>query len=75
MNEDSGTLPEGFLYRRERLPSIVVEPTEQSELESGELRWPPRCVNVQEEQDDSCSDNSVGSVDRGRHEDTQMNEG
>ncbi|XP_053345279.1 protein LBH [Clarias gariepinus] len=24
-----------------RLPSIVVEPTETGEVESGELRWPP----------------------------------
>ncbi|XP_069016904.1 LBH domain-containing protein 2-like [Embiotoca jacksoni] len=24
-----------------RLPSIVVEPTDSSEVESGELRWPP----------------------------------
>ncbi|XP_076873085.1 protein LBH [Brachyhypopomus gauderio] len=24
-----------------RLPSIVVEPTEGGEVESGELRWPP----------------------------------
>ncbi|KAM3594247.1 uncharacterized protein V6R79_004852 [Siganus canaliculatus] len=24
-----------------RLPSIVVEPTDASEVESGELRWPP----------------------------------
>lgn len=24
-----------------RLPSIVVEPTEGDEVESGELRWPP----------------------------------
>uniref|UniRef100_A0A669AX99 LBH domain-containing protein n=1 Tax=Oreochromis niloticus TaxID=8128 RepID=A0A669AX99_ORENI len=24
-----------------RLPSIVVEPTDGSEVESGELRWPP----------------------------------
>ncbi|XP_066550698.1 protein LBH isoform X2 [Amia ocellicauda] len=24
-----------------RLPSIVVEPTESGEVESGELRWPP----------------------------------
>ncbi|XP_042357171.1 protein LBH [Plectropomus leopardus] len=24
-----------------RLPSIVVEPLEQTEVESGELRWPP----------------------------------
>ncbi|CAK6977067.1 protein LBH-like [Scomber scombrus] len=35
MNEDSdsSSYPEDFRYRRERLPSIVVEPTEQSELE------------------------------------------
>ncbi|XP_035277189.1 protein LBH-like isoform X2 [Anguilla anguilla] len=25
-----------------RLPSIVVEPTESGEVESGELRWPPK---------------------------------
>ncbi|KAG9344715.1 hypothetical protein JZ751_010402, partial [Albula glossodonta] len=25
----------------ERLPSIVVEPTESGDVESGELRWPP----------------------------------
>ncbi|XP_059907708.1 LBH domain-containing protein 2-like [Gadus macrocephalus] len=25
----------------ERLPSIVVEPMDSSEVESGELRWPP----------------------------------
>lgn len=24
-----------------RLPSIVVEPTETGDVESGELRWPP----------------------------------
>ena len=24
-----------------RLPSIVVEPTDATEVESGELRWPP----------------------------------
>ncbi|XP_059814348.1 protein LBH-like [Hypanus sabinus] len=24
-----------------RLPSIVIEPTDNSEVESGELRWPP----------------------------------
>lgn len=24
-----------------RLPSIVVEPTDAAEVESGELRWPP----------------------------------
>ncbi|XP_060734292.1 uncharacterized protein lbhl [Tachysurus vachellii] len=37
--------PEGTLVcvpqGKERLPSIVVEPTDISEVESGELRWPP----------------------------------
>ncbi|XP_034161341.2 protein LBH [Pangasianodon hypophthalmus] len=32
-----GCVPQG----KERLPSIVVEPTDISEVESGELRWPP----------------------------------
>ncbi|KAM4852860.1 LBH domain-containing protein 2 [Thomomys bottae] len=27
-----------------RLPSIVVEPTEAGAVESGELRWPPECL-------------------------------
>uniref|UniRef100_UPI003AAD6AAB protein LBH-like n=1 Tax=Centroberyx gerrardi TaxID=166262 RepID=UPI003AAD6AAB len=31
-----------------RLPSIVVEPTDGAEVESGELRWPP--------DEPSCSD-------------------
>ncbi|XP_061099776.1 protein LBH-like isoform X2 [Conger conger] len=32
-----------------RLPSIVVEPTDDSKVESGELRWPPK--------DQSATDN------------------
>uniref|UniRef100_A0A3B4AG40 Protein LBH n=1 Tax=Periophthalmus magnuspinnatus TaxID=409849 RepID=A0A3B4AG40_9GOBI len=34
---------------KDRLPSIVVEPTE-GEVESGELRWPPEEFVVNEEQ-------------------------
>uniref|UniRef100_A0A8C6S5F7 LBH domain-containing protein n=1 Tax=Neogobius melanostomus TaxID=47308 RepID=A0A8C6S5F7_9GOBI len=45
--------PTDFQYRRERLPSIVVEPTEQSEAESGELRWPPRSLSTDGDDDDS----------------------
>lgn len=30
-----------------RLPSIVVEPTESGEVESGELRWPPEDLKGQ----------------------------
>ncbi|XP_055004596.1 protein LBH-like [Boleophthalmus pectinirostris] len=52
-DSDSDSYPEDFLYRRERLPSIVVEPTEQSEAESGELRWPPRTASSEGEEEDS----------------------
>ncbi|XP_072895821.1 protein LBH isoform X1 [Hemitrygon akajei] len=33
-----------------RLPSIVVEPTESGEVESGELRWPPEEMNLLEDE-------------------------
>lgn len=32
---------ERFPKLSKRLPSIVVEPTDGAEVESGELRWPP----------------------------------
>lgn len=35
-----------------RLPSIVVEPTETGEVESGELRWPPDDLSPTEESRD-----------------------
>uniref|UniRef100_A0A3B4USI6 LBH domain-containing protein n=1 Tax=Seriola dumerili TaxID=41447 RepID=A0A3B4USI6_SERDU len=64
---DSSSYPDDFLYRRERLPSIVVEPTEHTELESRELHWPPRCLmsnNVEEEEEEnSGADHTEGSVD------------
>ncbi|XP_017275477.1 protein LBH [Kryptolebias marmoratus] len=37
---------------KERLPSIVVEPTEMSEVESGELRWPPEDVETEDDEED-----------------------
>lgn len=40
---------------KDRLPSIVVEPTE-GEVESGELRWPPEEFLVSEEEDDEEED-------------------
>ncbi|XP_030621060.1 uncharacterized protein lbhl [Chanos chanos] len=47
--------PEGTLncveQEKERLPSIVVEPTEVSEVESGELRWPPENMDFEEDED------------------------
>uniref|UniRef100_H3A699 Protein LBH n=1 Tax=Latimeria chalumnae TaxID=7897 RepID=H3A699_LATCH len=39
---------------KDRLPSIVVEPTED-DVESGELRWPPEEFLVQEEQNEDPS--------------------
>ncbi|XP_030628644.1 protein LBH [Chanos chanos] len=36
---------------KDRLPSIVVEPTD-GEVESGELRWPPEEFLVSEEDED-----------------------
>lgn len=37
---------------KERLPSIVVEPTEVSEVESGELRWPPENIEIEDDEED-----------------------
>ncbi|KAG8002148.1 Protein LBH [Nibea albiflora] len=39
-------------HEKERLPSIVVEPTELSEVESGELRWPPENMDMEEDEED-----------------------
>lgn len=39
---------ERFPKLSKRLPSIVVEPTESGEVESGELRWPPDDLNSPE---------------------------
>ncbi|KAK2912706.1 uncharacterized protein lbhl [Channa argus] len=39
-------------HQKERLPSIVVEPTEVSEVESGELRWPPENTDMEEDEED-----------------------
>lgn len=41
---------EGHIKVRDRLPSIVVEPTDMCEVESGELRWPPEDFLVLDEE-------------------------
>nr|XP_009935659.1 PREDICTED: protein LBH [Opisthocomus hoazin] len=41
---------------KDRLPSIVVEPTE-GDVESGELRWPPEEFLVQEEEEEEEEEN------------------
>ncbi|XP_028294450.1 protein LBH-like [Gouania willdenowi] len=43
---------------KDRLPSIVVEPTE-GEVESGELRWPPEEFLVSEEEEDEQNNGSI----------------
>ncbi|KAM8807089.1 LBH domain-containing protein 2 [Eudromia elegans] len=54
--EEGGPSAQAFPDSREkypkltkRLPSIVVEPTESGEVESGELRWPPDDLKSAEE--------------------------
>ncbi|XP_062241640.1 uncharacterized protein lbhl [Platichthys flesus] len=39
-------------HRKKRLPSIVVEPTDLNEVESGELRWPPESINMDQDEED-----------------------
>lgn len=40
---------------KDRLPSIVVEPTD-GDVESGELRWPPEEFVVEEEKEQNHED-------------------
>ncbi|KAI2658176.1 Protein LBH [Labeo rohita] len=53
---------------KDRLPSIVVEPTED-EVESGELRWPPEefLVSEEEEDEEECD----GNVQNGQMQNSQ----
>ncbi|KAK9520637.1 hypothetical protein VZT92_020508 [Zoarces viviparus] len=39
-------------HAKERLPSIVVELSEVSDVESGELRWPPENTDMEEDEED-----------------------
>ncbi|KAL1267218.1 hypothetical protein QQF64_002893 [Cirrhinus molitorella] len=59
----------GAARLKERLPSIVVEPSEESEEESGELQWPPlntqTSIDQEEEEEEDpfqehCELNSGG---------------
>uniref|UniRef100_A0A8C1A4Z6 Protein LBH n=4 Tax=Cyprinus carpio TaxID=7962 RepID=A0A8C1A4Z6_CYPCA len=54
---------------KDRLPSIVVEPTE-GEVESGELRWPPEefLVSEEEEDEEECDGNlQNGQMQNSQH--------
>ncbi|XP_070698781.1 protein LBH [Pempheris klunzingeri] len=50
---------------KDRLPSIVVEPTE-GEVESGELRWPPEEFLVSEEEEEEEEEQNNGSIPNGQ---------
>ncbi|XP_052428806.1 protein LBH isoform X1 [Carassius gibelio] len=53
---------------KDRLPSIVVEPTE-GEVESGELRWPPEEFLVSEEDEDE--EECDGNLQNGQMQNSQ----
>lgn len=50
---------------KDRLPSIVVEPTD-GEVESGELRWPPEEFLVSEEEEEEEDGPSSGGIPNGQ---------
>ncbi|XP_054469843.1 protein LBH [Anoplopoma fimbria] len=52
---------------KDRLPSIVVEPTE-GEVESGELRWPPEefLVSEEEEEEEEEEQQNNASIPNGQ---------
>lgn len=54
-----------------------MEPTEHSELESGELHWPPQCLmsNNVEEKEDSSADRTEGPEDGEQQGDMGTEEG
>ncbi|KAI4887966.1 hypothetical protein NFI96_018259, partial [Prochilodus magdalenae] len=56
---------------KDRLPSIVVEPTD-GEVESGELRWPPEEFIVsEEEEDEDEEEESNGKAQTGQVQNSQ----
>lgn len=74
-DSNSNSYPDKFLYQRKRLPSIVVEPTENGEQESGELRWPPGyhlSSKEEEEEVSSSAEHTEAPVDGEQQEDTGM---
>lgn len=67
---DSSSIPEDFLFGRERLPSIVVE------LESGEVNWPPQGnMMTEDEEQNSNIDHTEVSLDRDQQDDMGTEEG
>lgn len=66
-NEEADSCAENVLYRRERLPSIVVEPTEHNELESDNPRWPKPSSSEDAEETGGSAD-PTGSADDGEQQ-------
>lgn len=58
---------EGLLFQKSRLPSIVVEPSQGSDGESGELLWPPEDFPLLEgaEQDEFLAEEEEGELEAG----------
>uniref|UniRef100_A0A673CHP5 Protein LBH n=1 Tax=Sphaeramia orbicularis TaxID=375764 RepID=A0A673CHP5_9TELE len=56
---------------KDRLPSIVVEPTE-GEVESGELRWPPEEFLVSEEEEEEEDEEEEEEQSNGRIQNGQV---
>ncbi|CAM9981035.1 unnamed protein product [Lampetra planeri] len=52
----SASAAAAFRANKQRLPSIVVEPTDGNEVESGELRWPPEEVLSAEDDEEEVED-------------------
>ncbi|XP_066461827.1 LBH domain-containing protein 2 isoform X1 [Eleutherodactylus coqui] len=50
-----------------RLPSIVVEPTESGDVESGELRWPPEDISPTDDKREKKSCQGCSDVEGAAH--------
>lgn len=61
---------------KDRLPSIVVEPTD-GEVESGELRWPPEefLVSEEEEEEEEDEDEEEEEEEEEEHNNGSMQNG
>ncbi|XP_062406921.1 protein LBH [Sardina pilchardus] len=65
---------ERFPKLTKRLPSIVVEPTEGGEVESGELRWPPDEMSSGDEEPQEPSVHAAGEEQPGDTEEDEEEE-
>lgn len=66
---------ERFPKLSKRLPSIVVEPTESGEVESGELRWPPDVESGGDDDPQDPADHAAGEEQPGDTEEEEEEDG